>query len=168
MAVSSEFGGAVGRTAAVSLREVTLDNLRDVLRLTVAAHQEQFVASNAVSIAQAYFYRDSAWFRAIYADDTPVGFVMLHVEPDKCEYHVWRFMIDQRLQRHGFGARAMALIVEYVRALPGATRLSVSCVPGEGSPGPFYERLGFVYTGEVDDGERVMQRQLDAVFDQQP
>jgi hypothetical protein len=77
MAVSSEFGGAVGRTAAASLREVTLDNLRDVLRLTVAAHQEQFVASNAVSIAQAYFYRDSAWFRAIYADDTPVGFVML-------------------------------------------------------------------------------------------
>lgn len=142
------------------MREVTLDNLREILRLTVAAHQERFVASNAVSIAQAYFHRDSAWFRAIYADATPIGFVMLHVAPEKAEYHVWRFMIDQMFQRYGFGTRAIELIVEHVRGLPGARQLSVSCVPGEGSPGPFYERSGFAYTGEEDEGELVMQRPI--------
>lgn len=160
MNAQSEPGTTVDKAASVSLREVTLDNLRDVLRLKVAPHQEQFVASNAVSISQAYFHRDTAWFRSIYADDVPVGFVMLHVEPAKSEYHVWRLMIDQNFQRHGFGARAIGLIVEHVRTLPGATRLSVSCVPGEGSPGPFYERNGFAYTGEEDEGELVMQRSL--------
>jgi diamine N-acetyltransferase len=160
MAVSFEARGAVERNVEVTLREVTLDNLREVLHLTVATHQQQFVASNAVSIAQAYFHRDSAWFRAIYAGDTPVGFVMLHIVPEKSEYHVWRFMIDQNFQSYGFGTRAIELIVEHVRGLPGATRLSVSCVPGEGSPGPFYERSGFAYTGEEDEGELVMQRAI--------
>ena len=89
--------------ATVSLREVTKDNLRDVLRLKVAPEQERFVASNAVSIAQAYFDRDAAWFRAVYAGDTPVGFVMLEVNPAKAEYFLWRFMIDQRFQKLGFG-----------------------------------------------------------------
>ena len=26
--------------------------------------------------------------------------------------------------------------------------------------GPFYERMGFTYTGEVEEGERVMRRPL--------
>jgi diamine N-acetyltransferase len=148
------------RTADVSLREVTKENLRDVLRLAVAPEQERFVASNAVSIAQAYFHRDNAWFRAIYAGETPVGFVMLDDQPEKPEYCVWRFMVDHAVQGLGFGARAMDLVVDHVRTRPGATELLLSCVPGEGSPGPFYEKLGFSYTGAVEDDELVMRRAL--------
>ena len=83
----------------VHFREVTRDNLREVLHLKVAPEQERFVASNAVSIAQAYFYRDQAWFRALYAGDTPVGFLMLDDEPAKPRYTLWRFMIDTRHHR---------------------------------------------------------------------
>jgi len=32
-----------------------------------------------------------------------------------------------------------------------------SYVPGKGNPGPFYHRLGFIETGEVDDDENVMR-----------
>jgi diamine N-acetyltransferase len=148
------------RTADVSLREVTKENLRDVLRLAVAPEQEKFVASNAVSIAQAYFHRDNAWFRAIYAGETPVGFVMLDDQPEKAEYSVWRFMVDHSVQGHGFGARALDLVMDHVRTRPGATELLLSCVPGEGSPGPFYEKLGFSYTGAVEEDELVMRRAL--------
>jgi diamine N-acetyltransferase len=147
-------------SSAVSLREVTKANLRDVLRLAVAPEQEKFVASNAVSIAQAYFQRDNAWFRAVYADETPVGFVMLDDQPEQAEYSVWRFMIDHAVQGLGFGARAMDLLMDHVRTRPGATELLLSCVPGDGSPGPFYERLGFSYTGAVEDDELVMRRAL--------
>ena len=77
------------RDSTISLREITRETLRDVLRLKVAPEQEKFVATNAVSIAQAHFYPETAWFRAIYADDTPVGFVMIEernpvnkIEPD--------------------------------------------------------------------------------------
>src|SRR6267378_1522458 len=44
--------------AAVSLREVTASTVRAVTDLRVAREQEGYVASNAVSIAQAYFHRD--------------------------------------------------------------------------------------------------------------
>jgi diamine N-acetyltransferase len=63
----------------VTLREITKDNWRDLLRLKVAPSQEQFVASNAMSIAEAHFNPEVAWFRAIYAGDVPVGFLMLRV-----------------------------------------------------------------------------------------
>ena len=152
--------GAPSRESELSLREVTRETLGDVLRLAVAPGQEHFVATNAVSIAQASFYPETAWFRAIYADGTPVGFVMLEVDAEKPAYHVWRFMIDQRFQKLGLGARAMDLVMDHVRTRPGGTELSLSHVPGDGSPGPFYEKLGFVYTGEEDEGELIMRRGL--------
>jgi diamine N-acetyltransferase len=126
--------------------------------LSVAPEQARFVASNAVSIAQAHFQPDVAWFRAIYADDTAVGFLMLHDDPEKPEYHLWRFMIDQRYQKHGYGRDALELLLDHVRARPGAVALTLSYVPGDGGPGAFYERMGFAHTGEADeDGELLMR-----------
>ena len=144
----------------IELREVTKENLREIFQLKVAPEQERFVASNAVSIAQAYFDRDVAWFRGIYAGDTPIGFVMLHDEPAARKYYLWRFMVDHRYQGHGHGARALAQVIEYVRGRPGAHEMLTSVVPGDGCPGAFYEKLGFSYTGEIDEGERVMRLAL--------
>jgi diamine N-acetyltransferase len=141
----------------VSLREVTRETLRDVLRLNVGPGQERFVASNAISIAEAHYYPETAWFRAVYAGDEPVGFLMIEDEPAKPRYFLWRFMIDARYQGRGYGRRALELLCEHVRTRPGATELLVSCVPGDGGPCPFYERFGFAYTGEVDHGELVMR-----------
>ena len=97
---------------------------------------------------------------AIYADDTPVGFVMLHDEPAERKYYLWRFMIDHRFQGQGYGAQALEP-GDRVRA-PAARRARVSDQrrAGEGSPGPFYEKLGFAYTGEIDEAERVMRKVL--------
>lgn len=146
--------------ATVSLREVTADTVRAVCDLQVAEHQRHFVAPNAVSIAQAYFEQENAWFRAVYADETPVGFLMLDDDPANAEYYLWRFMIDERYQGLGYGRAALELLIAHVRTRPGASELFTSCVPGEGSPCPFYERLGYVYTGAVDDGELVMRLAL--------
>lgn len=147
--------------ARVRLCEINKETLRSILNLKVHPEQEQFVASNAVSIAQAYFERERAWFRAIYADDRPVGFLMLYDDPDEPEYFLWRFMIDARYQKMGFGRQALELLVQHVRTRPGAAWLGTSCVPAEGGPGPFYERCGFRYTGEEDEGELVMRLELE-------
>lgn len=145
------------RDAEISLREVTRETLGPVLRLAVAPDQARFVASNPVSIAQAHFEPDHAWFRAIYAGETPVGFLMLHDDPGKPAYYLWRFMIDHRYQGLGFGRRALEALLDHVRTRPGATELTLSHVPGDGNPGPFYASLGFEYTGAEDDGELVMR-----------
>lgn len=147
-------------TGTVSLREITKDSLLAVLRLKVAPSQERLVATNAVSIAQAHFQPEVAWFRAIYLDETPVGFVMIEEDTATPKYTLWRFMVDERYQGQGIGRRAIGAIMDHVRTLPGATELFLSCVPGEASPGPFYEKLGFAYTGEEDDGELIMRQDL--------
>jgi diamine N-acetyltransferase len=158
-AATGEFGDpAAPRTGAegavVELREVTGDSVRAICALQVAPEQRGFVAPNAVSLAEAMF-EPKAWFRAIYADDAPVGFAMLHDDPDEPAYHLWRFMIDGRFQGRGYGRQAIALLVDHVRGRPGATELKVSWVPADGGPEPFYRALGFEATGEVDGAEVV-------------
>jgi diamine N-acetyltransferase len=142
--------------AEITLREITEETVRSILRLKVSQDQENFVASNAVSIAEAHFSKN-AWFRAIYADDTPVGFVMLYIDEDKPEYDVWRFMVDKDHQGKGYGREAMLQVIEHVRALPGAKELYLSYVPGEGNPAPFYRKLGFNETGQWEEDEKVMK-----------
>ncbi|MGB9357019.1 MAG: GNAT family N-acetyltransferase [Acidimicrobiia bacterium] len=142
------------RSSVVTLREVDEHNVRDIIRLEVAGHQRSMVATNAVSLAQ-YAVAPKAWTRAVFADDVPVGYVLLYDDVDTPEYFLWRFMIDRRYQGLGFGKRAIELVVDYVRTRPDAAALLTSYVATPGGPGPFYHRLGFVDTGEVDDGELV-------------
>ncbi|HEX5504418.1 MAG TPA: GNAT family N-acetyltransferase [Thermomicrobiales bacterium] len=151
-----EAGAAVGSEAAVSLREITAETVYAVCMLQLAPGQEEFVASNALSIAQAHF-SDKLWFRAVYAGDTPVGFVMLHDDPARAQYFIWRLMIAAEHQGKGFGRRAVALLLDYVRARPGATELLVSYIPGEGGPAGFYRKLGFVDTGRTIGDEVVLR-----------
>ena len=153
----------VGPEAQVTLREVTADNVNAILKLTVKEHQKPLIASNAESIAQAHF-RPEAWFRAIYADDTPVGFVMLYdaylgaPPPQPTPYEVWRFMIDAQYQGRGFGRRALELVIAHVRTRPHATELWLGHRPVPGNAGGFYQKLGFTYTGKVEEGGDVEMR----------
>jgi diamine N-acetyltransferase len=80
---------------------------------------------------------------------------MLAMVPAEGIYFVWRFMIDHGHQRKGIGRRAMERVVEHVRRQPNAKRLLLSFKPGEHGPEEFYAKLGFVRTGEVDEGEIV-------------
>jgi diamine N-acetyltransferase len=88
------------------IRSISKDNLHDVLQLKVAPHQEQFVASNAVSLAEAHFEPELPWFRAIYAGEVPVGFLMLEFNTAEQIYFLCRFMIDERYQGYGHGRQA--------------------------------------------------------------
>ncbi len=149
----------ITRNSTISLREVTAETVRTICRLDVSEAQKHFVAPNAVSFAEAYF-EPKAWFRAIYADETPVGFLMLYDDPEEPNYFLWRYMIDARYQKLGFGKRAMDLLVEYVRTRPGAHELRLSCHPGEDGPEPFYRKYGFALTGKMLENEAEMRIDL--------
>ena len=150
-----------GPEATVSLREIDQETVHEVIKLsrTLPPGQDRMVAPNAVSIAEAHF-SDKAWFRAVYADETPVGFVMLYDDPDGPEYFLWRFMIGWDHQGKGFGRRAIELLIDYIRSRPGAKELVTSYVPIEGGAEPFYRKLGFVPTGDVHEGEIVIRLEL--------
>jgi RimJ/RimL family protein N-acetyltransferase len=153
--------------ASVVLVEITEENCTAVGRLATHHSQEQFVAPMWASTVDACaVYLDDAgerlvpWTQAIVADGVVAGFVMCAM-PTAAEpyWYLWRLLIDRMHQRRGIGAYAIAAVVEHVRSAGGA-ELRTSWVPARGGPEPFYRRLGFVETGEIDDGEVVAALQL--------
>jgi diamine N-acetyltransferase len=151
----------------VTLREITDENREAVLSLRVAPGQERFVSSVRGSLREAAEHPHAKpWYRAVYAGDAPVGFVMLswNVEPEPPEilgpWFLWKLLIDERHQGHGYGSVVVRQIAELIRA-EGATELLTSYVPEDGGPAGFYARLGFVPTGDLDpDGEVVVRLTL--------
>jgi diamine N-acetyltransferase len=160
-------------TARVQLRDIETDAERAAaLALHVAPGQEEFVASVETSLEEAVRYPEAcARYWALYDTDAdqPVGFVMvsdgiaedvLAADPTLVgPYYLWRLLIDERYQRRGYGTAALDAVVEYVRAR-GGTQLLTSYTAGDGNPGPFYERYGFVPTDRFVEGERVLRLDL--------
>ena len=149
----------------VSLRPLSESNRQAVEALRVSQSQEQFVSGVSDSLLEAAEHPDAhALYWAVYADDTPVGFVMIADEVDRPEYiphYLWKLLIDHRYQRQGFGTATLDLIVDYFRNRPGVELLTTSAGQGDGSPIAFYERYGFQRTGEiVFDDEVLLQLEL--------
>ncbi len=71
----------------ITLKEITAETVGPIMKLNVAEKQKSFVAPNANSIAKAYFSKE-AWFRGIYDEEIPVGFVMLYAYEKKPEYYL--------------------------------------------------------------------------------
>jgi diamine N-acetyltransferase len=146
----------------VSLRPITESNRAAVEGLRVSAAHEQFVSGVAESLQEAADEPGArALYWAVYADETPVGFVMIADEVDGPEYiahYLWKLLIDERYQHLGYGTATLDLIVDYFRSRPGVKALWTSAGRGEGSPIRFYERYGFEQTGEIVFGDEVLLR----------
>ena len=143
----------------ISLQEITEDSLSDILSLEVADNQQHLLTNNAKSIAQAHFCRYS-WMRAIYSEKTPVGFVLLYLDPDKPHYEIWRFMIDKDYQGQGYGRSAMELVIDFLNDLPDCREIFLNYVPEKGNASWFFKSLGFVDTGEFHGNEKEMKLEL--------
>jgi len=145
--------------AVVTLREVTAATVRAICALQTSEEQKRFVAPNAVSIAQAYF-EPRATFRAVYADELPVGFVMWRPLDEPGVAFLWRFMIDRHHQRKGHARQAILLLIGLLQEA-GYRHLKTSVVLGPGGPLDFYRSLDFIETDAVlANGEQVLMRSL--------
>ncbi|KAG0254892.1 hypothetical protein BG011_005453 [Mortierella polycephala] len=152
------------KDSAITLREIGKRNWRDIVDLTITESQAPLLSSNARSLCESHYSAD-AWVRGIYADDTPVGFLMMSIAPEVEWYAVWRFMIDQRYQAMGFGRKAIQLAIAYVKDnYPEADMIRAMSAGPEGkkgvsakdSPYRFYTRLGWKEISEDGEGGEVV------------
>ena len=132
----------------INLKEITSKNLKSIIELNVKDDQKDYVASNSVSIAQGH-YSNSAWFKGIFNDNRPVGFVMLDLIEEEYKCFLWRFMIDHKYQGKGFGKIALTQVIDFVRSLNLYTYIATSYVPAENGAGGFYKNFGFIESEEV-------------------
>ena len=149
----------------VTLRAIDDANREAVEALDVSPLQRQFVSDAASSIREAEREPGGrALYWAIYADDTPVGFVMISDEAEAPGYfpqYLWKLFIDERYQGRRYGAATLDLVADYFRRRPEVTIMRTSCGQGEGSPLGFYERYGFEQTGDiVFDDEILLEYKL--------
>jgi diamine N-acetyltransferase len=143
----------------ITLREITAATVRVICDLETREEQKRFVAPNALSIAQAYF-EPRAIFRAVYADEVPVGFVMWKPTDETEVAYLWRFMIDRNHQKMGHAKQAITQLIDLLRDA-GYRRMQTSIVLGDGGPVDFYRSIGFVETDAMlSNGERVLTRSL--------
>ncbi len=154
-------------TPDIHFMRITAATLNQICALseTLSPPQRRMVADNVRSIAEAHF-SPSAWMRAIYANETPIGFIMTHTGSDyedgiDCPgVFLWRFMIAGPYQAQGYGRRALGKLVQHLKAI-GIPLLYTSCGQGEGSPEGFYRKLGFTPTGDHYDDEIELLLKLD-------
>lgn len=152
----------------LELRKITNDNVWKICALSVHDHQSEFVADNKTSIAEAYATVNeghAALPLGIYDGDTPIGFVMIGkgaIDDDESEmmkksYCLWRFMIDKRYQKKGYGLQALDAVMALVRTYPfgKADKIWLSYEPENVRAKEIYRKYGFVENGEVCDGETV-------------
>lgn len=141
----------------VKLKKVTADNWEEVVELELRDSQEDLVASNLYSVAEAQFDPD-ARPRAVYAGKRVIGFLMYDVQKTKGkakEASIYRFMIDRKYQGKGYGRTALSKALEEIRAIPGVNRISIRYMPKNRVAKPFYASFGFVEVGRDRDGEMI-------------
>jgi len=147
----------------IAFRPVDDANRAELEALRVAPGQEGFVSTVERSLAEAEEHPGAhALTWGIYDDDVPVGFVMTSEDVDGPPYlpnYLWKLLIDERHQGRGYGSAAVAFVAGRLWAR-GADVVLVSAGEGDGSPIAFYERHGFVRTGDLLDDEVVLRLDL--------
>ena len=165
----------------IELRKIDHDNFHTVLKLKLDPMQENWVASNVYSLAEAYVDHTNndnpPMPFAIYNDDEVIGFAMMEYcdikddddEPlwvrfkDRTIYNFFRFMIDAKHQAKGYGRQAFAKVLDYLKTQPQGTAdaISISYMPENNVARKIYASFGFVETGDMVDGEVVARLALE-------
>ena len=158
----------------IAFRKITHENLQEIVGLSVAEDQRQFVASNAQSIMDAYVAITNDGIAlpfGIYDGDLAVGFIMVTygmkkdaAMPDVAyhNYCIWRLMIDAQYQGRGYGKMAIQKALEYMRSFPcgPAECCWLNYEPENVAAKAFYAKCGFQETGEQFFGETIAARTL--------
>ena len=144
----------------IKLKEITRDNIDEVLELKVSENQTAYVSSNGDSLAQAYVYPKTAYPFAVYEDSTIVGFIMMGYYEAKAYYTLWKFMIDARYQNRGYGRKALELGIRYLKDRFDVSEVYTGVVPGNTVAKGLYESVGFKDTGLIELGMEEMRLTL--------
>ncbi|MFH1501645.1 MAG: GNAT family N-acetyltransferase [Candidatus Eisenbacteria bacterium] len=145
----------MGTEVVVELREITMENFRECIRMEVAERQRGFVASNVYSLAEAKADGVSNP-RAIYAGGTMVGFTMYWFDVEHGTGHIDRLMVGEGQQKRGYGRAAMSEVIRRLSRMPGCARILTSFQQDNAVADALYHSLGFRRTGDVDEGETVV------------
>jgi len=142
---------------SIYLKDINEENLLECALLTTNKEGknyvfEEFVASNAFSIAQSKI--QEGWtVKAIYNEDLMIGFTMYGYCNEYDFYEICRFMIDHKYQGKGFGRFSLRKIIEEMKKNEDCKDIHISFDPKNNIARSLYESLGFKDTGKTLEEE---------------
>ena len=152
----------------IRLEKANSKNVWKLIKLKVGKDQESFVASNDLSMIEAYLSLSEnghVFPFGIFDDEIPVGFLMIGYDVDASyenppqiaygNYNLWRLMIDAKYQNQGFGKEAIRLALDFIRSFPcgEAEYCYLSYDPDNRKAKKLYAEFGFAENGEKDGDE---------------
>ncbi len=152
----------------VELAQLSPRQVQRLGRLSPGALGSLMVSPNAMSITDSWGVPTALLWALVWTtsrgDSThadPVGLMLVDdpslADASASELTLWRLSIGFDHQGKGLGKAAMAQLLRYAQTRPGIRSVKLSHADQAGHAGPFYERFGFRYTGEIDDdAERYM------------
>ena len=162
------------KTNRLLIKPIGFKELEDVLSLKVAPHQRDFVAENALAIAEAYAAEHQGGktqcFIAYYGN-APIAFVSIALGSIGAQgeknwmresYCLWRIMVDVDYQCHGLGKELLVAMIEWCASMPlgEAKTIYTSCDETNKKAMSLYQGAGFEITGEKIDGETVLKKSM--------
>jgi len=154
----------------VELKEITWENLWEIINLKPAESQIDHLPSNAIFMAMAYVnlkfqYPDACY--AIYHGEIAVGFTkIVFVEKKEKQYNlpedtylIDALMIDEKYQGNGYGTSALEQILSFIRSKPwgDSNNIRASCYDKNTVTAKMLEKAGFTRTDELDRGKACLR-----------
>jgi len=167
----------------IELKKISIldDNMKTCIALEVLPEQDNFVASNAISLAEAYDENKAfaetgegaiAVPYAVYENGKMVGFAMYGYFPPEddedayCKkehhYYFWRLLIDKNHQGRGIGRETIRQVMEEIKSKPygEASYCYVSYEPTNIASKTTFASYGYEEDGRIIDGEVVARYKL--------
>lgn len=147
----------------IEIREVTSENLKEVLSLHVSESQKSYVESTKQCLKDAIecnCYRPAG----LYKDGSIVGFAMYGFFPrDEKNGRVWldRYLIDEHFQGKGLGNIMLEALITHLIKIYNCNEIYLSLYEDNKRALHLYQKFGFQFNGELDiNGEKVMVKVL--------
>ena len=152
----------------IHLEKISWDNYQKVLKLKVTKEQNNYVASNEMSLIHAFLESSEGtpvYSFAIMNGRKALGFIQLMYDTDwegygrenwlnsetynhfkdKPYYYIWRFMIDKRYQKRGYGKEALKQTLDFIKTAPSGKGeyVMLSYEPSNDVARKLYASFGF-------------------------
>jgi diamine N-acetyltransferase len=139
----------------IELRNITRENWIECAQFSVSDEQKKIFPIPAVAWMAKSKYEEEYNLFAIYAEVKPVGLISYILDPDDEEYWIGAILIDQKYQQKGYGRKAIAEIVEFLKDNFACRKIKIGYRPDNILADKTYSSLGFEKNGEIIDGETI-------------
>ena len=145
----------------ITFRKIDKDNFYPLLELD-PGDGGKFVASAAVSLAEAWLYYEShdTYPFAVYHREELVGYMMAHEDLRRKALFLWRLAIAKEHQGKGYGTAALRKFIDLARESGKYACVVIGFEEGNDRAGHLYEKLGFRPVGKDAHGETILRLDL--------